>query len=285
MATVKHSKFRNSGILFELLVRQITSDTISGRDCPAIKILKEYFTQNSELAKEHKLYSALVSSNTPIDSKANMLIETTIGVYKRLNKSTLRKQHYNLIREIKSKYNIEDFFKAKINNYKIYAAAYTLFESSASDDFINPNILIKNKVVLLEHITKKETADDVKDELMEDYIKSDKGTRFLVYKILIEKFNKKYSTLSSPQKDILKEYINNISTTSNLKEYINGKFENIKKELKPLVKTVKDKTVLIKLMEVINLIKPIGKNEIVKDEDVVNLLQYTSLLEELKQTS
>ena len=41
--SVKHSKYKNTGILFELLVRQITADTLDGKDSPARKILKNYF--------------------------------------------------------------------------------------------------------------------------------------------------------------------------------------------------------------------------------------------------
>ncbi len=282
MANIKHNKFRNSGIIFELLTLQITSDIISGKDSPAVNILKEHFT-NSELSKEYKLYKILSSSNVLSESKANMLVETTVNLHKKLNKSLLRKQHYNLIKEIKSNYDIDNFFKAKINNYKIYAAAYTLFESSNSTNFINPEILIKNKVSLLEHLTKKSTNEETKDKIMEEYLNSDKGTRFLIYRTLIEKFNSKYSNLSVNQKEILREYINNITNTNNLKEYINNKFVDFKKELKKLFETVSDKTTVIKLNEVIKIIRPISKIENVKDDDVLNLLQYSYLIEELKK--
>ncbi len=282
MANIKHSKLRNSGILFELLTRQITSDILVGKESPAITILKEHFN-NSEISKEYKLYNILIASSKLNESKANMLIETSLNIYKKLNKTTLKNQRYNLIKEIKKHYDLENFFKAKINNYKIYAAAYTLFESVLSRDYVNPEILVRNKVVILEHITKQNTDDDTKDKLMEEYLHSDKGTRFLVYKILIEKFNKKYLNLSLTQKEILREYINNITNTNNLKDYINGKFASIKKELKLLYTNVDDKTTFIKLHEVLTLIKPIEKTENVKDDDVLNLLQYSELISELKK--
>jgi hypothetical protein len=284
MANIKHSKFRNSGIIFDLLVRQITSDTITGKNSPALDILKEYFT-NNELAKEYKLYNILTSSKVLNESKANMLIETTVNLYKKLNKTELKKQRYNLIKEIKGSYNLEDFCKAKIPNYKLYAAAFTLFESTSSKTFLNPEILVKNKVSLLEHITKQPAAEDTKDRLMEEYLSSDKGTRFLTYTILVNKFNSRYSNLDNTQKEILREYINNISNTNNLKEYINIKFDSFKKELKPLIQRVDDEVTKIKLMEVLKLIKPIEKNETVKDDDVLNLLQYSQLINELKMKS
>lgn len=275
-----HNKFKNTGILMELITRQITSDLLSGNDSPAVGILKKYFT-NSELSKEYKLYNALVSSSTLTESKANILIETLIGLYQKLNKTALRHQRYNVIKEIKENYNIENFFKSKINNYKIFAAGYTLFESS--DTFINPDIIVTNKVAILEHLTKQITNDESKDKLMEEYLISDKGMRFLTYKVLVEKFNKKYSGLDDFQKEILREYINNISNNIALKEYVNITFNTLKKNLKGLTNNVEDKTTLIKINEVISIIKPIGKNENVKDDDVLNLLQYSELYKELKE--
>lgn len=274
-----HSKYRNSGIIFDLLVRQITADTLGKKSSPALNILKEYYT-NSELAKEYKLYNILVSSNIN-ESRANVLIETTSNLYNKLNKTALRKQKYSLIKEIKQHYNLEDFFKAKINNYKVYAAIYNLFESL--NNFISPELVIQNKVVILEHLIKKPADDQTKSKLMEEYMSTDKGMRFLTYKILVEKFNEKYSNLDKSQKEILREYINNITNTVLLKEYINVKFVEIQKELKQLSKKVTDKATLVRLNEVINIIRPIGKNENAKDEDVLNLLHYSELIKELKE--
>lgn len=274
---VKHNKLRNSGIIYELLVSRLTNEILSGKDSPALNIIKEYFT-NTEIAKEYKLYKVLVTSFGN-DSKINSLIETTIGLHKNINKTSLRKQHYNLIKEIKNNYDIESFFKAKITNYKIFASIYTLFESFSSNSFSDPEDIVKNKIIIYEHLAKKSAETEAKDMMMEEYLKSDKGTRFLTYKIFVEKFNDKYSELDNTQKEILKEYINNTNHIL-LKEYINEKFIGIKQELKQLTKKVIDKTILIKLNEVISIIKPIDKA--VKDDDVLNLLNYTELVKEIK---
>lgn len=282
MKQQKHSKFKNSGILYELLVRTITSDILSGKPSPAINILKEHFS-NSELGREYKLYNALTSGKTLDERKANLVIETTIDLYKKLNKSELRKQRYNVIREVKKHYDLVDFFKAKINNYKIYAAGFTLFEIASSSNFANPDTIVKNKVVLLEHLTSKSAKDETKDQLMEEYLNSDKGSRFLIYKALIERFNKKYTNLDNIQKDILREYINNISNTQALKEYINSQFIIFKKILKEQLSKIDDKTIKIKVSEIVNIIKPIAKNEVVKDDDVLSLLHYSELIKEIKE--
>ena len=279
---IKHSKFKNTGILFELLVRQIASDTISGADSAAIGLVKKYFSK-SELNKEHKLYQALVSTKALTEGKAESLINATLEISSRLNRSALRKEKYNLIKDIRESYGIEEFFKSKINNYSQYAAAYNLIEAHNSLEFVEPSQVIENKVTLLEHITRKEVSkEDVKDRVLEEYAKMDKGTRILAYKMLLEKFNEKYGDMSPAQKTVLKEYINNISDTVKLREFVNESYTAIKFQITQLSKTVADKTIQIKLNEVATFLKPLDKNQSVKDDNIIALLQFHQLIDELK---
>ena len=279
---IKHSKFKNTGILFELLVRQIASDTISGADSAAIGLVKKYFSK-SELHKEHKLYQALVSTKALTEGKAESLINATLEISSRLNRSALRKEKYNLIKDIRESYGIEEFFKSKINNYSQYAAAYNLIEAHNSLEFVEPSQVIENKVTLLEHITRKEVSkEDVKDRVLEEYAKMDKGTRILAYKMLLEKFNEKYGDMSPAQKTVLKEYINNISDTVKLREFVNESYTAIKSQIAQLSKTVTDKTIQIKLNEVATFLKPLDKNQSVKDDNIIALLQFHQLINELK---
>jgi hypothetical protein len=279
---IKHSKFKNTGILFELLVRQVASDTVSGKDSPAVNLIKNYFSK-TELNKEYKLYQVLVNSTTLTESKAESLINATIELSSRLNRSNLRKEKYNLIKEIREQYDIDEFFKAKINNYSQYAAAYNLIEAHNTSEFINPTDVVENKVTLLEHISRKSVdKKQVSDRVMEEYSGMDKGTRILVYKIMLEKFNEKYNELSPSQKTILKEYINNISNTTKLREFVNNNTLKLVEELTKLIPTVTDKTIQIKLAEVITFLKPIEKNQNVKDDNIISLLQYHQLVNEIK---
>jgi hypothetical protein len=279
---IKHSKFKNTGILFELLVRQIASDTVSNQDSAAINLVKKYFNK-TELAKEYKIYQVLTNSNTLSEAKAETFINATLGASSRLNKSILRKEKYNLIKEIREHYNIEEFFKAKINHYTEYAAISNLIEAHNSSEFIEPTQIIDNKVTLLEHITRKEIdKDSVKDRILEEYAGMDKGTRLIAYRVLLERFNKKYSTLDARQRNVLKEYINNISNTTVLKEFVNNQYNTLRNELTELSNSVTDKTIQIKLTEVISLLQPLGKTQNVKDENLISLLQYYQLANELK---
>ena len=279
---IKHSKFKNTGILFELLVRQIASDTVSNKDSAAIGLVKKYFSK-SELAKEYKLYQALIQPKSLSEAKAETFINATLEASLRLNKTALRKEKYNLIKEIRESYDLEEFFKAKINNYKQYAAAFNLIEAHNSLDFTEPQQIIDNKITLLEHITRKEVdKEGVKDRVMEEFNNMDKGSRILAYRMLLEKFNSKYATLSDRQKLTLKEFINNITNTTKLRDFVNKNFTVITEEINALIPTVTDKTTQIKLAEVVTLLQPLDKTQNVKDENIISLLQYYQLIDEIK---
>ena len=282
---IKHSKYKNTGILFEILVRQITSDTLSGRDSKATHILKKYFVK-TELGKEYKLYETLFKHKNLTEGKAEVVINSIIESSKNLNRGTLKRQKYNLIKEISKHYNLEDFFKTKLSSYKIYAALYTLVEIYNSENLSNPNQIIENKISLLESLTTRSiNKQKVEDDLMVEFQSYDKDLRILTYKVMLEKFNGKYENLNDNQKSILKEFINAVDSTPKLKEFYNEKIQEIKNELTKVTKKVKDKVVQIKLNEVNNILLPLGKKANVGNDDLVNLLQYYSLLEELQKTN
>ena len=279
---IKHSKYKNTGILFELLVRQATADLMSNKDPKAVKIFKKYFT-NTELGKEYNLYNTVVNAPKLNEAKAEILISTIVEQAKKLNREKLDKEKYNLIREIKKHYDLDDFFKAKIDTYKLHASIFTLIENQLSKKFSDTKQIVTNKLTLLEHITKESlTERKVATKVVEEFMKEDKEVRVLAYKILVEKFNEKYARLSGEQKDLLKEYINNVSDTKKLRTYLNTKLLEVKTELVDLKSNVGDKVLQIKLNEVLNFIKPLGPNDSIKDEVLIGLMQYYQLISELK---
>ena len=274
---VKHSKYKNTGILFELLTRQITSDTISGGNNKALSILKKYFNSKSELLKEYKIYNALSTKLYQDENKATILVNTLVEAHNKLNRSQLRREKYNLIKELKSTYDLNDFFKAKITNYKTMASIYNLTENKDA----TPLSIVDSKVQLIEHITKP-SEKVKKNVVMETYNHEDKNTRLLTQKILLEKFNEKYKGLGENQKVLLQEYVNSVSNSPSLKTYINSEIKEVKKQLTKYSKTVTDQVVKIKINEAQNLIKPLCKKSSVHDDNVSNLLNYYELVNELK---
>ena len=276
---VKHSKYKNTGILFELLTRQLTSDTIAGNNPKSLNILQKYFNSKSELLKEYKIYHTLATKKFKSESKANILISTLVEAFNRLSKTKLRREKYNLIKEIKNNYNVTNFFNSKINNYKIMASIFNLLENKEA----TPKSILDSKLTLLENITGKKTKNkQSKKSVMESLKNSDKDTRLLTYKVLLEKFNSKYKGLADNQKTLLKEYVNCVSNSPALKTYINEEIKNVRKSLTSYSKKVEDKAVAIKLNETKNLIKPLCKKSSVHDDNVINLLNYYELVNELK---
>jgi hypothetical protein len=278
---IKHSKYKNTGILFELLVRQITADTLSGKESKATPILKKFFVK-TELGKEYKLYETILSKKHLSEGKAEIIINTIVESSKSLNRGSLKRQKYNLIKEISKHYNLDEFFKTKLPNYKAQAALYTLLEIYNSDNLSNPDQIIANKISLLETLTNKQVDEkQVKDQLLEEFKSYDQDLRILTYRVLLEKFNGKYANLNENQKMVLKEFINSIDSTPKLRSFYNTKINEIKSSLLSLNNKVTDKAVKIKINEVSNFLVELGKTANVGNDDLVNLLQYYELLEEL----
>ena len=274
---IKHSKYKNTGILFELLTRQITSDTISGGNNKALAILKKYFNSKSELLKEYKIYNTLSTKSYPDENKATILVNTLVEAHTKLNRSRLRREKYNLIKELKSTYDLNDFFKAQITNYKTMASIYNLTENTDA----TPLSIVDSKVQLIEHLTKP-SENIKKNVVMENYNNEDKNTRLLTQKILLEKFNEKYKGLGKNQKILLQEYVNNVSNSPALKTFINSEIKEVKKQLTKYSNKITDQVVKIKINETKNMIKPLCKKSSIHDDNVSNLLNYYELVNELK---
>lgn len=281
---IKHSKYKNTGILFELLVRQITADTLKGGDSPAIDILKEYFVKTS-LGREYKLYETVLKSQTLNEGKANIVISTILETSQKYNRTSLRKQKYNLINEIKKHYDLDVFFSAKIKNYKELASLYTLIEGYNSNN-TDTTQLINNKVTLLEYLTKQEVnGKEVKEDVIREFQTYDKDLRILTYKVLLEKFNSKHDNLSIEQKQVLKEFINSVDSTNGLRDFYNTKINELKSTLNVEVNSIKDKATQIKVVEVSKMLNELDKNSRVNTDNLVDLLQYYELVKEIKSIS
>ena len=278
---IKHSKYKNTGLLFELLVRQITADTLNGGESPSLNLLKVAFAK-TELGKEYKLYETLFKTKNLSEGKAEITLNTVLEATRKLNRSALRREKYNLINEIRKHYNINEFFRHQVPNYKGYAAFYKLTEIYNSDKLSETNEIIDNKVTILECLTEHPVSQKkVKQDLVEEFSKYDKDLRVLTYKVMLEKFNGKYANLNSGQKEVLKEFMNSIDNTPRLKEIYNNKINEVKKVLKLQAKKVKDDATKIKLLEVVKLLKEIDKGSRINNDDLINLLQYYELTEEL----
>lgn len=280
---IKHSKYKNTGLIFELLVKQIASDTLNKKDSKAVDILKKYFTGRTALVREFKLYEFVLKNKTVSQNKAESIVSTIIEVGRSINKDNLKKRKYSLIKEIKDNYDIKEFFSISVKDYKPLAALYCLLEAHKVTDIIDPNFLVDNKTTILEHLTReRQNKNKVRDNLIEEYAKYDKDLKLLTFKILLEKFNSKYGTLLPEQKNVLREFITSVDSSTRLRKVVNEELTKLKKIIQDLVSSVEDEIVAIKLQEVAKTIKPVTKTKKVTDDHLVNIMQYYELVQELK---
>ena len=275
-----HSKIKNTAILFELLSRQVAADTISGVETsPALSIIKEFFKADSALAKELMLYQTLLKEKYNNNEKANYLLNTVIKLRNKLNSNQLKEQKYKLIREIKKHYNLTNFFKTNLSEYKIYASTYRVFEGVS---VAKVSEVVQSRYTILEHLVRKPKSKINEEKGTENYLSQDSDIRLLAYKLMIDKFNEKYVDLSIKQKNILKEYINNISNTTALRDFILLESKSLNISIKKTLPKVQDKITTIKLNEVCNMLAKLEKIKTIKEEHVLSLLLYHELLKELK---
>ncbi len=283
MRKVKHNKIRNTGLLFEFLLRQITSDVLNkNNNSKAVSIVKEKFNENTELGKELALYNILITKKFKSDSKADYFINEVMKTRSDLNNSTLRREKYNLIKEIQSNYDLQKFMSSKVPNYKTYASIYKLFEYKT----LSPDEKTESFFNIVEHVTTEDNNIRLSETVKT--LPDDEDLRILTYKTLLEKFNQKYTKLSGAQKNLLREYINNISNTNSLKDTLKEIVKGLKNDLKTHSKNLKDKVVKIKMTEALKSIDKFcglnDKSNVVKDEHVIQTMRYLELLKELKKS-
>ena len=284
MKRVKHSKFKNTGIIFELLVRQITLEVLNGDTTEkAKKIVSEFFNPKTELNKELRLYELLMKERYNSESRAEKFIDTVNEAHNRIDHKVLHKEKYNLIKKINESFNMDDFLSSPISNYRLLASIYKIFEAKTMKDYDIKDVF-NSKITLVENITSKPATKSInkKDKLVESYKKQDKDLRLLTYKILVETFNKKYSNLNNDQKLLLKEYINNLSNTTGFKSYVEKAIPSIIKELKSIKSKIKDKVTQIKLAETISVLSKTKIGKDVSDNHVSSIMMSYELIKELK---
>jgi hypothetical protein len=288
MKKIKHSKFKNTGFIFELLVRQITSEIMSSNKSVAEKILKEHFNSKKELSKELKLYQYLINEKYNSESKAEQFINTILEARKKIDEKKLTKEKYNLIKEIKETYNLDEFIKSPISNYKTLASIYKIFETVTVDEQFDPTDIVSSRFTIAENIinTSIQNKDSkIKDAVLEQYRKQDEDLRAVSYKLLVESFNNKYKNLSKEQKTLLREYINNINNTGKLNEFVNNEVSTLIESLKEVNTQITDKVTKIKLTETISNIKKIKSVKKIKEQHLSAMMMTYELVNELRNAS
>ena len=286
-SSIKHNKLRNTGILFELLVRKITSDVMeNSSESVAVRLMREFFNSKTELGKELMLYRAFFNVQNISEQKAFQLLQLVTEQRKNLNQKALDTQKYHLIKEIKKNFDIKEFFSVRIPSYKIYASIYKSFDAAVNGigDATTIEELASSQFTIVEHLAGSTVSKEVKqqNELSKMIRSQNEDIRFLSYKILIERFNEKYKGLDEAQKKLLQEYIYNISDTVKLREYAHAESKVLAKAVSERATKVKDQVVQIKLSEVVAQLNKIQRVQTIKENHMTALLIAHDILKELK---
>lgn len=286
--SVENSKYKNTGVIFELLVRQVTADTLAGHPISeALNIMNKYFNASTELGKELQLYRAFFEGQKLTEARAIHFIDLILEQRQRLDEKKLAQEKYNLIKEIKEHYDLKNFLSAKIPEYVIHASIYKTFMTEVNRDsslkIMNIADIAKARFTLVEHLAgrSQKRAIQKSTALVEEFRQQSEDLRLLTYKLLIEKFNEKYQNLSDKQKTLLREYINNVPSTNSLYEYVKQELPTLKSELLRRTKQTKDQVLQIKLHEVASQLDTIGDKRIVKDNEVTALMIAYEIVKEI----
>jgi len=286
MRKLRHSKYKNTGFLYEMIVRQITADIIGGRESLAEGILSKYFGKGTELGKELQMYHLILSKRVISEIKAERILDAVLGARKRLSERRLGLEKFELIKEIKNTYDIDKFFRSQVTSYKVLASIYKLFENATSTKLYRPKDVFVSKTTIIESIISDSSAKVTKiDPLMEAFSKEDADTRKLSQYVFLKKFNDKYKSFDSRQKKLLREYINNVSNTNSLSEYIKSEVPKIQLVLKAISKRIDDSVTIIKLEETIKQLQTASHGRIVKDNHVTAVMMAYELIKELEHVA
>lgn len=286
--SIQHKKYRNTAILFELLTRKLTVDIINGiEDSVAQTLLEKYFKRNGELGKEYILYQALFKTKYSNKDMAIDFLNEIIEAHKNLKHGLISKSKYSLLNEIKNSFDETEFYKPKIEDYKVLASIYKIFKSKSLKENISPEDITNSKYTIISHIMESnkeiKNADDIEeDEALTEYNEQDADLRLLTYKLLIEKFNQKYTNkLNTKQVQIIREYINNISNVNSLNTYIKSEIPVICDELQEKINGIDDKVTQIKINEVCNQLEKIKDMRNYTDNHIMAILNSYELLKEI----
>jgi hypothetical protein len=282
MKKLKHSKYKNTAILFEILVRKLTSESMTMEKSKTIDIIKKYFGKNTELSKELQLYNSLIKEQFKSEAKSLDFIRTCKDVHGKLNSTLLKRQRYNLVKEISNNFIFDKMSKIRINNYKTLASIYMLFEYEDKD---NPKQLMECKSNIVNHTLLTATGTTTKDEVLETFKSQNKDLRLLAYKMLVDKFNEKYSGLNEDQKDLLNHYITHVNDTESLKLYFKKIIPPIKNQLKLESKKITDPVTQIKVNKLSEMLCNVETIKVINESHILSLLRYYDLVTELQKAN
>ncbi len=255
LKSIKHSKFKNTGILYQVLIRKMIEQASNNENIKSYPIIKQFFGNYKELSKQLYLYSLIMQSKGINDQKkAKYLLNKILQMRMKLDDIKLEKQRYFCIKQIKSRYNLKQLFSTYIQNYKLLANIYKLFESLKLKLY-DPLKIVQAESVIIQSLLQE--RDSQRESLLQSFKKQNSLMKQQILQLLIQKYSKEYEDLDDKQKTLLSKYIVSLSDYSQLQQYINKEISVVKQQLKTsqLFDEQQDKLMLNEMIDNIDNIK------------------------------
>lgn len=223
-----HNKKRNTALLYEFLVRSISTALVEGdkkSSAVGLKILKRHFKPGTELYKEFRLFNALVKTTVTSDNVSNSILNEARAAINNIDTNSLDIEKSRLIRSINHSINNENFYDQPIANYKMYATIQTLF-----NEWRKPQGTSDIVVMARYEQSLRDWLLEVKNKNEQTLTEESPGTSRLLMKVMMKKLNEKYnSALNSEQREIIRSYA--FSTAREDQTTIKRKLSEIRAQL------------------------------------------------------
>lgn len=275
---LKHNKKRNTGLLYEFLVRKVSKSLIEHKDKErdtALSVIRKHFKKNSELLREFRLFHSLIATTVKSGTVADSIIESAKQASKKLDHEKLDHEKSLLIKSINYKINESNFYDQRIPDYKIYATIQTLLNEWREDSYSDIVGMAQHEEILRQWLlSDKKVVSITEDDLKE--------ADPLVEKLMVKKLNEKYSgRLSEEQASLIKDYIFSGKNSGEL----GSKLEKIKEEtlgrIEEYLSESKDPYLGEKLKKVKNII--LSENlDVIDEEKMTRFLDVVQLNEDLR---
>jgi hypothetical protein len=271
MIRFKHNKKRNTVFLFEVLIKELSKCILEKREKDknnALLLIKEFFSKNSALHKEVRVYNSILSLEGVKKETAEKILSEAKKEYNKISKKEIYSQQSALIDKI-NKILTKEVYNNFVSNYRSMATVYQIFNSDLSP---------KKKVLLEESIIEEVTQND--KETFSSMIPGDK----LVLREFIKNFNDTYGDVLEEQRELLNKYILSFADNGvEFKIYLNEEMSRLKSCIASsleLQEIKKDESMTNKTKKVLALLEGFRGKDI--DTEMVNkFLQIQSLVKEL----
>lgn len=286
--TIKHSKIKNTGLIYQVLIRQIITEGINNKDVKSLEILKSHFKKNSQLYKQLQLYKMLKQSKFDNQKKADQFIQKILEFRTRLDNKKIKNQKYSCVKQMIDKYDIKQLFSIPIQQYKTYASIYKLFQSACEKNMYNPTNIVQSRYnITTQLLANNSSKTQNSDQILEQFKKQSKQIKTLALRQLIKNYNKKYSSLNTQQRNVLKQYINNITNHNSMNQYIHKMIPLMNSRIKTLLDGISnnDEVLKIKLVEVKNNMSKVNNIKTIDDKvyTVLNILQLLKQVQSMEK--